>query len=139
MIVNIQCEHPSHRGLCGYSSDSFSAPSALGLGTYLTKQDVLRCSVLKDYNWLYPIKNLQSFQMFMLRWSIGLMIFAQVKPMARKDRSNYVLVQWIKEEIMMGFVMETRQKYSSFCWNPHFIISLSLGYGSQKYESIPTD
>ena len=34
------------------------------------------------------------------------MLFAQAEPMARKDRgSNYVLVQWIKEGIMVGFVM----------------------------------
>ena len=34
------------------------------------------------------------------------MLFAQVKPMARKNhRSNYVLVRWIEEGIMMGFFM----------------------------------
>ena len=54
--------------------------------------------------------------------------------MARKDHgSNYVLVQWIKVGIMVGvcygFSLETGQKYSSFCWNPHFTISLSLWGG----------
>ena len=34
------------------------------------------------------------------------MLFTQAETVARNDRgSNYVLVQWIEEEIMVGFVM----------------------------------
>ena len=62
------------------------------------------------------------------------MLFAKVKPVARKDRrSNYVLVQWIEEGNMMGFVMVIIRNLDK---NTNLFagtrISLSIGYGSQS-------
>ena len=59
------------------------------------------------------------------------MLFAQAEPMAaRKDRgSNYVLVQWIEEGMMMGFVMVVIWKLDKntclFAANP-ILLSLCL-------------
>ena len=58
------------------------------------------------------------------------MLFAQAEPMAKKDRgSNYVLVQWIEEGMMMGFVMVVIWKLDKntrlFAGNP-ILLSLCL-------------